>query len=183
MLLSNYCLKKILVKRNESFLKRSSCIYFFILKMCFIGVQLKVLASLVGQMIKKVKVLVAQSCLTLCDPVHCNPSDSSVRVILQARILEWAAICFSRRSSWPRGQTQVPCFAGRFFTKWTTRESQVAYWVVLLTSSFLKNSLPLQYSCLENSMDRGAWQTTAHGVSLWDTTEPLTHTHTHSWNC
>ena len=64
--------------------------------MCFIGVQLKVLASLVGQMIKKLKVLVAQSCLTLCDSVHCNPSDSLVHGILQARILEWVAIPFSR---------------------------------------------------------------------------------------
>ena len=32
---------------------------------------------------------------------------------------------------------------------------------------------PLQYSCLENSMDRGAWQTTVHGVAKSDTTEQL----------
>ena len=44
----------------------------------------------------KVKVLVAQSCLTLCDPVDCSPPGSSVRGILQARILEWAAISSSR---------------------------------------------------------------------------------------
>ena len=37
---------------------------------------------------------------------------------------------------------------------------------------------PLQCSCLENSMDRGAWQTTVHGVAEPDTTELLTHTHT-----
>ena len=36
----------------------------------------------------KVKVLVAQSCLTLCNPVDCSPSSSSVAAILQARILE-----------------------------------------------------------------------------------------------
>ena len=36
-----------------------------------------------------------QSCLTLCDPVDCSPPDSSVRGILQARILEWVAISFS----------------------------------------------------------------------------------------
>ena len=40
---------------------------------------------------KKVKVLVAQSCLTLCDPVHCSPPGSSVHGILQARILEQVA--------------------------------------------------------------------------------------------
>ena len=43
--------------------------------------------------------LVAQSCLTLCDPMDCSPPGSSVHGILQARILEWAAISFSRGSS------------------------------------------------------------------------------------
>ena len=47
----------------------------------------------------KVNVLVAQLCLTLCDPVACSPPGSSVHGILQARILDWAAICFSRGSS------------------------------------------------------------------------------------
>ena len=41
------------------------------------------------------KVLVAQSCPTLCDPVDCNPLDSSVHGILQAGILEWLAGPFS----------------------------------------------------------------------------------------
>ena len=39
---------------------------------------------------------VAQSCPTLCDPVDCSPPGSSVHGILQARILEWVAISFSR---------------------------------------------------------------------------------------
>ena len=43
-----------------------------------------------------VKVLVAQWCLTLCDPVDYSPPGSSVHGILQARILEWVAIFFSR---------------------------------------------------------------------------------------
>ena len=40
-----------------------------------------------------------ESCPTLCDPVDCSASDSSVHGILQARTLEWVAIPFSRRSS------------------------------------------------------------------------------------
>ena len=47
-------------------------------------------------------ILVAQSCLTLCDPMDCSPLDSSVCGILQARILEWVAIPFSRGSSQPK---------------------------------------------------------------------------------
>ena len=53
----------------------------------------------------KVKVWVAQSCPTLCNPRDCSPPGSSVHGILQARILEWVAIPFSRRSSWPRNWT------------------------------------------------------------------------------
>ena len=44
-----------------------------------------------------------------------------------------------------------------------------------------RNGNPLQYSCLENSMDRGAWWATIHGVTELDPTEhALTHTHTHT---
>ena len=53
---------------------------------------------------KKMKVLVSQSCPTLCDPMDCSPPGSSVHGILQARILEWVAIPFSRGSSQPRDQ-------------------------------------------------------------------------------
>ena len=73
-------------------------------------------------MIKNVNVLVTQSCQTLWDPMDCSPPGSSVHGILQARILEWVAIPFSRGSSWPRDRTQVPCIASRFFTVWATRE-------------------------------------------------------------
>ena len=59
----------------------------------------------------------AQSCLTLCHPMDCSQPGSSVHGILQARILEWVSIFFSRGSSWPRDWTHdswVSCFAGRF---------------------------------------------------------------------
>ena len=45
-------------------------------------------------------VLFSQSCLTLCDPMDCNPPASSVRGILQARVLEWVAIYFSITVVW-----------------------------------------------------------------------------------
>jgi len=41
---------------------------------------------------------VAQSCLTLSDPMDCSLTGSSVHVIFQARVLEWGAIAFSERN-------------------------------------------------------------------------------------
>ena len=51
------------------------------------------------------KSVFAQSCPTFCDPMDCSPLGSSVYGILQARILEWVAISFSRGSSQPRDRT------------------------------------------------------------------------------
>ena len=69
-------------------------------------------------------VLVAQSCLTLCDLMDYNPPGSTVHGILHARTQEWVAIAFSRGSSQLRVWTQVSCIVGRFFTVWATREAQ-----------------------------------------------------------
>ena len=66
-------------------------------------------------------VLISQSCLTLCDPTDCSPPGSSIHGILQARILEWVAIPFSRGSSWPMNPSLY--IAGRFFTIWATTEA------------------------------------------------------------
>ena len=66
---------------------------------------------------------VTQSYPTLCDPVDCSPPGSSIHGILQARILEWVAISFSRGSSQPRDQTRVSHIAGRRFNLWATREA------------------------------------------------------------
>ena len=71
----------------------------------------------------KALVLLAQLWLALCDPMDCSPPGSCLHGILQARILEWVAIPFSRGSSWPRDRTQVSCIAGGFFTVWATGES------------------------------------------------------------
>ena len=58
---------------------------------------------------------VTQSCPTLCDP-----TDYTLHGVLQARILEWVAIPFSRGSSQPRDRTQVSHIAGGFFTSRAT---------------------------------------------------------------
>ena len=76
----------------------------------------------------KTPVLVTQSCLTLCDPMDCSLPGSSVHGILQATILEWVAIPFSRGSFWPRDWTLVSCIAGRFFTVWAPREALKDLW-------------------------------------------------------
>ena len=69
-------------------------------------------------------VLVTQSCPVLCNPMDYSSPGSFVHGILQARILEWVAILFSRASSQPRDWTQVSCIAGRFFTIWVTTEAR-----------------------------------------------------------
>ena len=61
-------------------------------------------------------VLVAQSCLTLCDPMDCSPPGSSVQGILQARILVWVAMPSSWGCTQPRDRNQVSLIAGGFFT-------------------------------------------------------------------
>ena len=79
--------------------------------------------NLAGCVYVCVCVLVAQSCLTLCDTLDCSPPGSSVHGILQAGILEWVAIPFSRRFSQLKNWTRVSCIVGRFCTIWDTRET------------------------------------------------------------
>ena len=68
-----------------------------------------------------------QSCPTLCKPMVCSLPGSSVRGILQARILEWIATPFSRGSSWPRDHTHVCgfCITVKILYCWVTEEAQI----------------------------------------------------------
>ena len=66
--------------------------------------------------ILKLKVLAAQLCLTLFNPMDCSLLGSSIHGILQASILEWVAIPFPRGSYQPRDQTWVSCIADKFLT-------------------------------------------------------------------
>ena len=114
------------------------------------------------------------------------PQDSTVHGILLARILEWVAVPFSRGSFQPRDWTQVSSITGRFFTSWATREAQGVYThiykcfylyanVSMVSPTWIHTNVhlyypmdhctPLQYSCLENPMDRGAWWAAVHGVA------------------
>ena len=115
--------------------------------------------------------------------------------VLQARILEWVAIPFSRASSQPRDWTQVSSIAGRFFTSWATREAQWIYHMYVCVFVYMsfpggsdskesacntedQGSIPglgrspgegksylLQYSGLKHSMDRGACWAIVHAVA------------------
>ena len=58
----------------------------------------------------------------LCDPMDCSLPGFSLHGILQARVLGWVAISFSRGSSQPRDRTQVSHIPGRCFNLWATRE-------------------------------------------------------------
>ena len=72
--------------------------------------------------------LITQSCLTLHNPnLDCSPPGSSLRGIVQARVLKWVAIPFSRGSFQPRDGIRVSCIAGRFFVIWATREAPKEY--------------------------------------------------------
>ena len=103
-------------------------------------------------------VKVAQSCPTLCDSM-----DYTVHGILQARILEWVAFPFSRGSSQPRNRTQVFHIAGRFFTRWATREAHCVdhnkLWKILK-----EMGIPDHLSCLLRNLyvDQEATVRTGH---------------------
>ena len=89
-------------------------------------------------------VLVALSCLTLCNPIGCSPPVVSVHGIILARILEWVAILFSRGYSWPRlpgaGILHIECIV------------HIAYWVQHFPQHHLSGSGIAQlefYHCRE----------------------------------
>ena len=120
---------------------------------------------------EKVKVLVAQSCLFLCNPMDCSLPGSSVHGILQVRILEWVAIPFSRGSSQPRDWTWISYIAGRFFTIWTTSEDPSKYG---MPHEFACHSWPMQKKIIyhislalsvDHREERGIWF--CDGYKIW----------------
>ena len=98
-------------------------------------------------------VIVVQPCLTPCNSMNCWLPGFSVAGILQARILEWIAIPFSRGSSWPKDRTRVSCTAGRFFIPYEPPGKQILNVSIhLLTEQlFLVQLLSLKVCCLTRS--------------------------------
>ena len=90
------------------------------------------------------KVLVIPLHLTLWDPMDCSPPGSSVHGILQARMLEWVAFLFSKRSFWSRDWTHVSHTVGRFFTIWVTRRIFIQFFEHLLMKDVLS---PVNWVC------------------------------------
>ena len=123
---------------------------------------------------------------------------SSVHGVVHPRTLEWVAIPFSR------GSSHISCTAGRFFTVWANKQYQQKADLDVPGGSDGNesacnvgdpssipgserfpgegNGYPLQYSCLRNSMGRGAWQAIVHGVAKSRTRLSNSHFHfTFTW--
>ena len=72
---------------------------------------------------------VCMRCLVVSDSLRTHGLLPSAHGILQAVVLEWVSIPFSRGSSQPRDWTQVSCIAGKFFTVWATREAHMSLYI------------------------------------------------------
>ena len=124
--------------------------------------------------------LVAKSCQTLCNPMNCSLPGFSVHGILQARILKWVDISFSRGSSQPRDQTHVSCLTGRFSTTEPSREAPVYLTISLLFwrrnwDSLLALCFLLSYPKSENHLQLGKFSAGAEEQKLasWDDQCPV----------
>jgi len=69
--------------------------------------------------------------------VDCSLSGSSVRGIYQARILEWVAISFSRRSSQSSDRTFISCIPGGFFTSELPEKPKTKLIIYLILALYL----------------------------------------------
>ena len=110
----------------------------------------------------KGKVLVTRSCLTLCNPTDCSLPGSSIPGILQAIILEWVAIPFSRESSWPRDQPRSPILQAICLPSKPPGKPKV--WIQSLSHVWLCNpmacstpGLPVHHQLLELAQTHVHW--------------------------
>ena len=89
---------------------------------------------------------------TLCNSMDCSPPGSSDHGILQARILEWVAISYSRESSWLRDQTHVSCIDKWILYHCTTWE-YTASKMILMLNFYLLIKFTFRYKCFYTSFD------------------------------
>ena len=90
--------------------------------------------------------------------MDCSPPGSSVHGILEAWILKWVAIPFSRGSSWPRDWIWFSCIVGGFFTTWATRgaksEANRISFPSTVTPKYKTTSVELELGDLEGHWGR-----------------------------
>ena len=108
--------------------------------------------------------------------MDCSPPDSPVPGILQARVLAWVAISFSRALSWSRDQTHMsltsPAMAGRFFTTSATWEAQAPQWAqVRLWSLWMFSSPPFTLPVREGPNLQKQWKVARHTNMTSETNE------------
>ena len=106
---------------------------------------------------------VAQSYLTLCNPMDCSLPGSSIHGIFQARVLEWGAISFSN-SSLSRDWTQAPALGAQSLCHWTVREVPHLPFVESLTSC-MHAKTPQSCLTLVNTMDCSPQISSVQGFS------------------
>ena len=110
-----------------------------------------------------------QSCLTLSDPMDCSLPGSSIHGIFQARVLEWVAIAFSILTPGPPGKSHrvlllnAPAVVLQIVSLNVKKKKKIFF--PTQDQHREGNGTPLQYSCLENPMDGGAWWAAVHGVA------------------
>ena len=142
-----------------------------------------------------------QSCLTLCDPMDCSLAGSFVHGIIQARVLEWAALPLEdpppgdisnpgidpKSPAWQQifyhwGMLAMglPCWLRNKESACHTGDNVRDAGLIPESGRFPggRHGNPLQYSCLENPMDREAWQATIHRVRKSQTQLKRLRTHT-----
>ena len=110
-------------------------------------------------------IFIAQSCLTLCDPIECSPPGSSVHRFFQARILEQVAISFSRGSSQPRDWTQASHIADRRFTVWAPEKPQSSMYKHNSHTSF---GVDIGFQLLSIYLTN-CWNTSDHSLTICGT--------------
>ena len=132
------------------------CSAFFIVQLShpymWVQLSIKMYRSLCMNL-EKVKVLVTQSCPILCNLMNYSPPDSFVHGILQARILEWVAIPFSRGSTWSRIKPGLPnCRQILYHPSHQRRQSPHLYLKNLVTYiTIFYVWFPYKWPCLDPS--------------------------------